>query len=299
MPFIKDGFSKDPGADLSSDAILAAFSGTPDGTKFLRDDGTLAVPSGGGGSVAIADITDWPAGVSDIEVGYLDGVTSAIQTQLAARIAASTLTTNGDLLTRTAGVPARLGLGTALQYLRTNSGATALEFATLSALQAGVAIATTATAGNSVRNIHTGNDAENYVVNVPTNGYHEWTVNGVRKALFGYDGTFKWCMGDYAANADCTIAEYLGSTYYDVWAGGVHRFRSSQSDILKISAGTIEVQSACFLKFLTALGGVSGGSAASLSATPIGQTGQPTTGHTGWLKILDSSGATRYVPTFT
>lgn len=40
---------------------------------------------GGGGAVAIADITDWPAGVVAAEVGYLDGVTSAIQTQLTAK----------------------------------------------------------------------------------------------------------------------------------------------------------------------------------------------------------------------
>lgn len=33
-------------------------------------------------TVAIADISDWPAAVSAIEVGYLDGVTSAIQTQI-------------------------------------------------------------------------------------------------------------------------------------------------------------------------------------------------------------------------
>ena len=34
----------------------------------------------------LADIADWPAGVSLAELGYLDGVTSAIQTQLDAKI---------------------------------------------------------------------------------------------------------------------------------------------------------------------------------------------------------------------
>lgn len=36
----------------------------------------------GGMNVTISQITDWPSAVSATEVGYLDGVTSAIQTQL-------------------------------------------------------------------------------------------------------------------------------------------------------------------------------------------------------------------------
>jgi len=39
-----------------------------------------------GGSTSIAAITDWPAGVVAAEVGYLDGVTSAVQTQLNAKV---------------------------------------------------------------------------------------------------------------------------------------------------------------------------------------------------------------------
>ena len=37
----------------------------------------------------LANVTDWPATVSAVEVGYLDGVTSAIQTQLAGKAASS------------------------------------------------------------------------------------------------------------------------------------------------------------------------------------------------------------------
>lgn len=54
------------------------------------------------------------------EIGYVNGVTSAIQTQLDAKIAASVLTTNGDMLYRAAGVPARLGIGTSGYYLLSN-----------------------------------------------------------------------------------------------------------------------------------------------------------------------------------
>lgn len=71
------------------------------------------------------------ASLSADEIAVLLGFTDAADftAALAAKIAAATLTTNGDLLTRTAGVPARLALGSALQVLRVNAGATALEFA--------------------------------------------------------------------------------------------------------------------------------------------------------------------------
>lgn len=52
MPFVNDGFAKqDPNgsANLTAAGVVDLFTGTPDGTKFLRDDGTLAAGGGGGG----------------------------------------------------------------------------------------------------------------------------------------------------------------------------------------------------------------------------------------------------------
>ena len=69
--------------------------------------------------------------VTNTELQYINSLTSNAQTQLGGKVDSSVLTTNGDLLTRTGGSPARLGLGTSLQYLRVNSGASALEYATL------------------------------------------------------------------------------------------------------------------------------------------------------------------------
>lgn len=43
---------------------------------------TLEAKPAAGSNPAIADITDWPSGVVAAEVGYLDGVTSSIQSQL-------------------------------------------------------------------------------------------------------------------------------------------------------------------------------------------------------------------------
>jgi hypothetical protein len=70
------------------------------------------------------------SGVDDTELGYLNGVTSAVQTQIDATIPKSLVTTAGDIIYRNATVPARLGIGTASQVLAVNSGATAPEWVT-------------------------------------------------------------------------------------------------------------------------------------------------------------------------
>ena len=72
--------------------------------------------------------------VSATELGYVDGVTSAIQTQLDAKTAKSTLTTKGDLYAATAAsTPARLAVGTNGQVLTADStAATGLAYTTIS-----------------------------------------------------------------------------------------------------------------------------------------------------------------------
>ena len=63
------------------------------------------------------------ANVSTTELGYLDGVTSAIQTQLDAKTAKSTLTTTGDIYYASgANTPARLGIGSTGNVLTVASG---------------------------------------------------------------------------------------------------------------------------------------------------------------------------------
>lgn len=49
------------------------------------------------GALAAGDITDWPAGVSVTELGYLDGVTSALQTQIDGKANTSHTHVIGDL----------------------------------------------------------------------------------------------------------------------------------------------------------------------------------------------------------
>jgi len=61
--------------------------------------------------------------VTATELGYVDGVTSAIQTQLDAKTAKSTLTTTGDIYyASSASTPARLGIGSSAQVLTVAGG---------------------------------------------------------------------------------------------------------------------------------------------------------------------------------
>lgn len=63
------------------------------------------------------------ANVSTTELGYLDGVTSAIQTQLDGKIAKTLTTTTGDMIyASSANTPARLGIGSSGQVLTVSGG---------------------------------------------------------------------------------------------------------------------------------------------------------------------------------
>ena len=71
----------------------------------------------------IASAAPAPSTVSAAELGYLDGVSSAIQTQLDAKTAKSTLTTTGDIYYASgASTPARLGIGSSAQVLTVAGG---------------------------------------------------------------------------------------------------------------------------------------------------------------------------------
>ena len=71
----------------------------------------------------IASAIPAPSTVDATELGYLDGVTSAIQTQLDAKTAKATLTTTGDIYyASAANTPARLGIGSTSDVLTVAGG---------------------------------------------------------------------------------------------------------------------------------------------------------------------------------
>lgn len=66
--------------------IARLATGTPDGTKFLRDDGVLAVPSGGGDVVGPAASTDYDLAVFDLTTGKLLKVVTGLKTDAAGNV---------------------------------------------------------------------------------------------------------------------------------------------------------------------------------------------------------------------
>ena len=71
----------------------------------------------------IASAIPAPSTVSSAELGYLDGVTSAIQTQVDAKIAKTLTTTTGDIIYASgANTPARLGIGSTSNVLTVAGG---------------------------------------------------------------------------------------------------------------------------------------------------------------------------------
>ena len=89
------------------------------GTGLSYNDTTGAI------SVDTATIQARVADVSDTEIGYLNGVTSAIQTQLDGKVDESLFDTKGDILVASAdNTPAKLAAGTNGYLLTANSSAT-------------------------------------------------------------------------------------------------------------------------------------------------------------------------------
>ena len=80
---------------------LTAFSGIVKATA-----GVLSA-----GSVGIADLSDWPAGLDATELSYVNGVTSAIQTQLNGKAASANGVTNGDTHDHSGGDGAQIDHG--------------------------------------------------------------------------------------------------------------------------------------------------------------------------------------------
>lgn len=95
-------------ADISASAAIAL-------SKLAALTASRVLQSSAGGVIEVSSVTT-------TELGYLSGVTSAIQTQIDGKTAKSTLTTKGDIYVATgASTPARLGVGSDGQILTADS----------------------------------------------------------------------------------------------------------------------------------------------------------------------------------
>jgi hypothetical protein len=93
---------------------------------------TIGVDAGTTAAAGVVQLTDSTSSTSITTAATPNAVKSAYDLANNA-IAKSTVTTAGDIIYRNSTVPTRLGIGTAGQILRVNSGATAPEWATASA----------------------------------------------------------------------------------------------------------------------------------------------------------------------
>jgi hypothetical protein len=103
-------------------------SGSFDGTGNASITAAIAANSIENADINAGAAIDWTklgisSTVSATEIGYVDGVTSAIQTQVDAKIAKTLTTTTGDIIyASSANTPARLGIGSSAQVLSVSGG---------------------------------------------------------------------------------------------------------------------------------------------------------------------------------
>ena len=129
-----------PWGDVQAAVIVALAASVMSGRSIdaasntIRNIGNTEIKSAAGISVnKLAALTPSTAIVTDssgfllssaataTEVGYLSGVTSAIQTQIGLKLT-NPLTTTGDLVTLSGGVPTRVGIGSTNQVLTVVGG---------------------------------------------------------------------------------------------------------------------------------------------------------------------------------
>ena len=189
----------------------------------------------------IASAIPAPSTVSSAELGYLDGVTSAIQTQLDAKTAKSTLSTTGDIYyASAANTPARLGIGSTDQVLKVTAGVPAWATPASGGMtlinSGGTALTGTTTTISSIPGTYKdlkivlsnirGDAGGNIVVrfNGDNNANRHTQTNASDDNNISYGGTFSYASGqtnnsDTTGNCTILITDYANATVRKiVWA---------------------------------------------------------------------------------
>ncbi|CAB4168606.1 Bacteriophage lambda, Stf, side tail fibre-repeat-2 [uncultured Caudovirales phage] len=174
---------------------------------------TVTAPITGGGTTGSVGIAVSAASTAASGVVQLSDSTSTTSSVLAstptatksaydlaaAAIAKSTVTTAGDIIYRNATVPTRLGIGTAGQVLTVNSGATAPEWAAVSAGGWTLTSTTTLSGASTSLTIPSGyRQVVVYVDNYQINGvsYCSATFNNDSSSIYGLN----YVVGNYSSS---------------------------------------------------------------------------------------------------
>jgi hypothetical protein len=152
--------------------------------------------------------------VSATELGYVDGVTSAIQTQLDAKTAKSTLTTTGDIYYASgANTPARLGIGSTDQVLKVTAGIPSWAtpssggMTLLQTLTCSGASVTSSTLSTSYTNLYiVGNG-----ISASTNVAVFFRINGITASDYNYSNAVMSGAGAPANDSTDTTAGNFGN----------------------------------------------------------------------------------------
>jgi hypothetical protein len=146
--------------------------------------------------------------VSATELGFLDGVTSAIQTQVDAKIAKTVTTTTGDIIyASSANTPARLGIGSSAQVLTVAAGvpswATPASSGFVGCSVSNVTNSSVSAANNTVTVIPF--DTEAY----DTDGFHSTATNTSRMTIPAGKGGKYICTGKFRWDTNTTGTRFI------------------------------------------------------------------------------------------
>ena len=176
--------------------------------------------------------------VSATELGYVDGVTSAIQTQLDAKVAKTLTSTTGDMIyASAANTPARLGIGSSAQILTVASGVP--SWATPAASASGLTLISstsfTTSSGHSVNSCFSATYANYRLV---------WTVSAfsasnvdflLRLRVSGTDATTNY-VSQLLIGAATTAEAQLNTSGTDDWTIG-----SGSTNNAYLQSGSIDM----------------------------------------------------------
>jgi len=171
--------------------------------------------------------------VSATELGYVDGVTSAIQTQLDAKTAKSTLTTTGDIYyASAANTPARLAIGSTDQVLKVTAGVPA--WATPASGGAYTLLSTTSLTGASTT---ISNISQSYTDLYVVVDYMYFTAGGSGNFSIRPNAstTLSNLAGSYGTSANAGNTDFRSSTTVSIGAANIEGNSPSNIFVLKIS----------------------------------------------------------------